>query len=130
MGVDRIFELRDELEQCPAKLAAANARIAGLERELAGLRAAVAANEERVRGVVREAVVAVLSRLPTNTGDENYAPLADAIATRAAKQLATADVRLSDGEDNHLGELLCEPCINKYPLARQAIERLITTRSA
>ena len=33
MGVDRYWEAQDELQQCPAKLAAANARIVELERE-------------------------------------------------------------------------------------------------
>ncbi len=35
MGVDRYWEAQDELSACPAKLAAANARIADLERVLA-----------------------------------------------------------------------------------------------
>ena len=55
MGVDRYWEAQDELRQCPAKLAAANAKIVELERELADHRTATsesarllhAANTER-----------------------------------------------------------------------------------
>jgi hypothetical protein len=70
--------------------------------ELQRHRAAMAADEERVRSVVSEIVVAVLSKLPTNVGGE---PLADAIAIRVAKHLACAAVRLTGGDRSMLLEV-------------------------
>jgi hypothetical protein len=75
--------------------------IASALLELQRHRTARAVDEELARSVVREAIV---SLLPTHGGwcygntHPATAEVADHIATRAAKQLATAAVRLSDGE--------------------------------
>lgn len=68
-------------------------------------RAAKAADEERVRSVVREAMVAALTtaewralNLIGVTHFDQVVPLADTIADRAAKQLASAAVRLTPEE--------------------------------
>lgn len=60
MGVDRYWEAQAELQACPAKLAAANAKIVELEFELSALsakmlllRAAVEAFIETVNAAVR-----------------------------------------------------------------------------
>lgn len=110
MGVDRYWEAQDELQQCPAKLAAANARIAELERDISAFRARVEASERIVAGMtrardemlsaqtldeerVRKIVLGILFDLLP--GDA-MVDLADAIANRAARQLAGTAVRLDD----------------------------------
>jgi hypothetical protein len=64
-----------------------------LLKELQRHRAAVAANQERVREVVRAAVVA---ECWPNDDDGSRARVSDAIATRVSEQLAGAAVQLSD----------------------------------
>lgn len=49
MGVDRHWEAQDELQACPARLAAANARISELESELARYKDQLPRHEERIR---------------------------------------------------------------------------------
>jgi chromosome segregation ATPase len=142
MGVDRYWEAQDALQECPAKLAAAEARIVELERErdealeLAAnvnrerheLQAARADDEERVRSVVERAAAAVLG--PNGPTCNDWSSAAAAIATRAAKQLATAAPVINDQERNHLTELLSECTVDDYPAARQAIERFLAARSS
>jgi hypothetical protein len=154
MGSDRYhWDLVSDGDSCPAKLAAANAKIMELEREIAQFRAAAAADEERVRSVVREAAMAELTerklyivkpQQPTMgeialeayghgkscdavalQGDDLQAQL-DAIASRAAKQLASAAVRLSDNDRRVLIELSGHM---KLTAAEQSlIDRLLATR--
>lgn len=104
MGSDRShWERVSDGDSSRADLAAANVKIAEMAREMGQIqteleqsRSARAASAERVRDVVAEAAIAVLERAgikePHSSSD------ADAIATRAAEQLATAAVGLSAEE--------------------------------
>ena len=108
--------------------------------ELRDLRAARAADEERVRSVVREAVLQAFEAYDHGY-NANRAEMVDHAAARAAKQLATAAVRLSEddlrgmqlirlhldeaGHDWREGTALAD-----VQLARLFLDRLLATRGA
>lgn len=73
--------------------------------ELQLLRAAVVANEEWVRAAVREAIREAVAIAINSIDRIDIGAMIDAIATRAAKQLATAAVRLSADEQDVLVNL-------------------------
>lgn len=141
MGTDRFhWDLVSDDNECPALLAAANAKIVELNSELTALYSAQAASEDRVREVVRDAIRGELDdrklyvvRLHQPTigemaleayghgkacdavalqGDGLQA-LLDAIATRAARQLAGVVVGLSEDERGLLDRMLVR--LTTYP---------------
>lgn len=68
-------------------------------------RADLTADEERVRSVVRDVVTEVAIDWSPKLSAVTLPMLADAIATRAAEQLASAAVRLSANDRQVLNEL-------------------------
>jgi hypothetical protein len=99
--------------------------VISLIEEIRRHRSALAADEERVRSVVR----AEMNELIANDGPVTTPEEVDYIATRAAKQLATAAVRLSEDERNHLlsirSQLRCSQHMWRSEIA--TLDRLLVT---
>jgi hypothetical protein len=100
-----------------------------LVREVRASRAARAADEERVRSVVREAAWEQFCMHDNESiVNADWIEIRDAIATRAAKQLATAPLRLSESDRDVM--LRMRKSIQYDGEFTNMLDRLLATRSA